>query len=608
VAYREQPTRPELVGSFGMVASTHWLASACGMSVLERGGNAMDAAVAAGFVLQVVEPHLNGPAGEVPVLLWSATDQAAHVVCGQGVAPAAATSERFSELGLSAVPGTGLLAATVPGAFGGWMALLERWGTWRLHDVLDCAIGYSSTGYPALRQIVQTVESVRELFTAEWPTSAQSWLTDAGTAPAPGSRLTNAALATTYHRLIEEAEQPGLTREAEIRRAVDVWYSGFVAEEIDRFCSSTSWADTSGRRHGGLLTAADMTAWSAQTEAPASYAYGPYTVCKTAPWGQGPVLLQQLALLSGFDLDRADLQSAEFIHLVTECAKLAFADREAWYGESAPPGLLEHVLSQSYNDERRGLIGEGSSGELRPGDLPGRRPVLPGSAGSGPSAGVGASAGAATGPSVAAGLGEPTGRGMGAMRGDTCHVDVVDRHGNMVSATPSGGWLQSSPTIPQLGFCLGTRAQMFWLEPGLPNSLTPGARPRTTLSPSLVFRDAEPWLAFGTPGGDQQDQWGLVFLLGVIHGRLGLQDAIDAPTFHSEHFPSSFYPRDAHPRRLVAESRIDPDAYAALGRKGHDVVPAGPWSLGRLSAVAREGGFLKAAANARGSQGYAAGR
>jgi len=178
----------------------------------------------------------------------------------------------------------------------------------------------------------------------------------------------------------------------------------------------------------------------------------------------------------------------------------------------------------------------------------------------------------------------------------------------MVSATPSGGWLHSSPYQPELGFCLGTRAQMFWLEPGLPNSLRPGARPRTTLSPSFAFRDGRPWMAFGTPGGDQQDQWSLAFFLSVVHGGLALQDAIDAPMFHSEHFPSSFYPRRSQPGRLIVEERLDPRVVAELRRRGHDVVVEPPWSLGRLSAVAREPDFLTAAANARGAQGYAVGR
>jgi gamma-glutamyltranspeptidase / glutathione hydrolase len=204
---------------------------------------------------------------------------------------------------------------------------------------------------------------------------------------------------------------------------------------------------------------------------------------------------------------------------------------------------------------------------------------------------------------------EPAVDSQGATRGDTCHIDVIDRFGNMVSATPSGGWLQSSPVIPSLGFGLGTRAQMFWLEPGLPNSLAPGKRPRTTLSPSLALRDGEPYLAFGTPGGDQQDQWQLQFFLFHAVFGMNLQQAIDTATWHTTHFPSSFYPRDAVPREVLIESRVGAGAVAELRRRGHLVTEVDGWSLGRLSAVSRSpDGFLRAGANPRGAQGYAVGR
>lgn len=592
-------TRPELTGDVGMVASTHWLASAAGMSVLERGGNAFDAAAAAGFVLQVVEPHLNGPGGEVPILLWSEADRAVHVVCGQGVAPAAATIDRFTDLGLDMVPGTGLLAATVPGAFGGWLEMLERWGTWRLRDVLEYAIGYADRGFVPVPGIVDTIATVAEMFQRDWPTSAATWL-PGGRVPRLGAKLANPVLAGTYQRVIAEAEARASSREGQLAAARDVWYRGFVAEAIEAFCSGTPWLDTSGEAHRGLLTGDDLARWSATVEQPVTYDYHGYTVCKTGAWGQGPVFLQQLALLSGFDLAGMGHLSADWVHTVIECAKLAFADREAWYGDGEVP--LSALLAKDYNDARRALVGGQASRELRPGSPQGRTPRLPS---------VAAAGGAADG--VVGGVGEPTVRVDGRTLGDTCHVDVVDRWGNMVSATPSGGWLQSSPTIPQLGFCLGTRAQMFWLEPGLPNSLRPGARPRTTLSPSLALRDGEPWLAFGTPGGDQQDQWTLNFFLSVVHGGLNLQAAIDAPAFHSAHFPSSFYPRERRPGAMAAEERIGGEVIAELRRRGHEVDVQGPWTLGRISAVAREGhpargGVLKAAANPRGAQGYAVGR
>lgn len=587
-------TRPELQGTVGMVASTHWLASATGMAVLERGGNAVDAAVAAGFVLQVVEPHLNGPGGDVPVLV-AAPHGPVEVFCGQGPTPAAASIERYRDLGLDLVPGTGLLAAVVPGAFGAWTLLLERRGTWRLRDVLEPAIGYAADGFPLLADTAATIARVEQLFRDDWPSSAATWLTDGGP-PAAGSRSRNPVLAQTYRRIVQEAEAAASGREQQLAAARDVFYRGFVAEAVDRWCRTQELRDSSGRRHGGLLTADDLARWEPTVEQSVSVEHAGLTIHKTGPWGQGPVLLQHLRLLEEHDLAAMGHLSVDWVHTVVETGKLAFADREAWYGDPAHVDVpLDALLSPSYADERRRLVTDTASYDLRPGSPDGRVPRLP-TIGSGVAAAVGA--------------GEPTVARDGTTRGDTCHVDVVDRDGLMVSATPSGGWLQSSPTVPELGFCLGSRAQMLWLEPGLPSSMAGGKRPRTTLTPSLATRDGVPELAFGTPGGDQQDQWQLVFLLAHLHGGLGLQEAIDAPTFHSEHAPSSFYPRQALPGRLVAEGRLAPQVLAGLRERGHDVQVVGDWTQGRLSAVGRDPrtGFLGAAANPRGMQGYAVGR
>jgi gamma-glutamyltranspeptidase/glutathione hydrolase len=564
-------TRPELRGTFGMVASTHWLATTAGMATLERGGNAFDAAVAAGLTLQVVEPHLNGPGGDLPAVFWSAERGEPLVLCAQGVAPAAATVERFRELGLDLIPGTGLLAACVPGAFDGWMVLLRDFGKLRLADVMGYAIGYAEEGHPVVPRVSEAIASVEQRFREEWTTSADVYLP----VPQPHGLFRNPALAATYGRILRDAERAGSDRDAQIQAARDCFYRGFVAAAIGDF----------SERSRGLLTSDDLARWEATIEPPVSFEYRAYTVCKTGPWSQGPVFLQQLALLDGLELEAMQFGSADYVHAVVECAKLAFADREAWYGDPDFVDVpLKTLLSRGYADERRPLIDETASRELRPG-LGGRLPRLP-----------------RTQTEVAAGVGEPT-------RGDTCHVDVVDRAGNFVSATPSGGWLQSSPVVPPLGFPLGTRAQMFWLEEGLPNSLAGGKRPRTTLSPSLALRDGEPYLAFGTPGGDQQDQWSLAFFLAHVHFEPDLQAAIDAPMFHTNHFPSSFFPREARPREVEVESRLDARAVAGLIERGHDVRLAGDWSLGRLSAAGRErDGTLRAAANPRGMQGYAVGR
>lgn len=590
-------TRPELKGTFGMVASTHWLASAAGMAVLERGGNAFDAAVAAGFTLQVVEPHLNGPGGDMPAIVYSADHDRSLVVCGQGPAPRAATIERFRQLGLEMVPGNGLLAPCVPGAMGGWLLMLREFGTWRLRDVLDFAIGYAEGGFPIVPRISAAIAGVERMFREEWAESAHIWLGGGGV-PAPGTRFRNAALAATYRRLIAEAEAAGGDRQEQVEAARRAWYEGFVAEAIDSYLRAAEVLDITGRRQRGLIGGDDMAAWSATLEDPVGFDYGEWRVLKTGPWGQGPVLLQQLALLQGFDLRGLGPGSADFIHAIVECAKLAYADREAWYGDPAfAPDLTGELLGSAYNDQRRRLVGDTASWELCPGSPGGRQPHVP-RPGQPPS------------NEDRAGLGDPTVGALGAGQGDTCHLDVVDRWGNMVSATPSGGWLQSSPAIPGLGFCLGTRAQIFTLEEGHPNALAPGKRPRTTLSPSLAFCDGHPHLAFGTPGADQQDQWSLTFFVTVANSDLDLQRAIDAPMFHTDHFPRSFYPHHAHPGRLVVEERLNPDTISELRRRGHDVRLAPGWSLGRLSAVARDrrAGWLRAAANPRFMQGYAVGR
>ncbi|KUN48696.1 gamma-glutamyltransferase family protein [Streptomyces olivochromogenes] len=603
-------TRPTLQGSFGMVSSTHWLASQSAMAVLEDGGNAYDAAVAAGFVLHVVEPHLNGPAGEVPIILAPAGGEV-RVLCGQGVAPAGATIAHYRGLGLDLVPGTGPLAAAVPGAFDAWMLLLRDHGTRSLADVMKYAIGYAEDGHPPVERVGETVESVRALFETEWTSSAEVYL-PGGKAPRPGELFRNPALAATWRRLLTEVSGES-GRVAQIEAARRVWRSGFIAEALVRQARRPT-MDTSGQRHTGTLTAADLASWSASYEAPATYDWHGWTLCKAGPWSQGPVLLQQLALLPP-RLPRYG--SAEYVHLLVEGCKLAMADREAWYGDAAEVPLDE-LLSQEYNAERRALIGHKASSELRPGSPGGRTPTISGHAREVAAGEPGFDALAVPGagePTVAGAAGEPEVARDGGTRGDTCHLDVVDRWGNMVAATPSGGWLQSNPVVPELGFPLGTRLQMAWLDEGLPNSLTPGRRPRTTLTPSLALRDGVPVMAFGTPGGDQQDQWQTHFFLAValraeVRGGLDLQGAIDAPNWHNDSFPGSFYPRGMRPGSLTVESRTDEAVVEELRRRGHDVHVAEAWSEGRLCAVARdpETGVLSAAANPRGMQGYAVGR
>jgi gamma-glutamyltranspeptidase/glutathione hydrolase len=579
-------TRPTLRGSFGMAASTHWLASSSAMAVLERGGNAFDAAVAAGFVLHIVEPHLNGPGGDL-VGIVAPVGQTPQILSGLAAAPRGASAASYRALGLDLVPGAGFLAATVPGAFDAWLLLLRDHGTWELGDVVAFALDYARQGYPVLPAVVRTIDAVAGLFGEHWHTSAEAWL-----GVRHESIARRADWAATLERLV--AAGAGTTRENRIDAVRTEWASGFVAREIAQFVR-TPHRDSSGRDHAGVITAEDVADYRASWEEPVSLEFRGARILKAGAWTQGPSLLESLAVLDGFDDERLDPSTELGVHTILEVMKLSLADRDAWYGDdgTTPLGVL---LSAEYAAGRRALVTAAASAESRPGSPDGREPRIP-IAGTSNAAGDGL-----------AGAGEPTVARDGVTRGDTCHLDIADKHGNLVSITPSGGWLQSSPHIPELGFCLGSRLQMTWLDEGLPTTLRPGQRPRTTLSPTMLLRENRPYLALGTPGGDQQDQWQLLFLLRHLVGGYDLQQAIDAPTFHTTSANESFWPRQRVPAGAVIEERIGASVLEALRARGHNVTVSGDWTLGRLSAVAREVDELRAAANPRGMQGYAVGR
>ncbi len=590
-------TRPEISGTFGVVTSTHWIASAVGMKILEQGGNAFDAAAAAGFVLNVVEPHLNGPLGDMPMLIKPATDDEPTMVCGQGPAPAGATIAHYRELGLTRIPGTGFLAAVVPGAFDAWMITLRDYGSLPLRDILKPAIHYAGKGHPVLPRVANTIAGLSDFFQQEWPSSFDTWLPN-GSAPVAGQLMRNPQLADTWQRLLDHAETVS-DRVPQIELARQAFYRGFIAETIDEFVSNTSAMDASGRCHKGVLTAQDMANWQAHYEPPLSTDYHGWSIWKGGAWTQGPTLLQTLNILSGFELP--DSTSERFVHLTVEAMKLSFADREAYYGDPLQTEIpTSQLLSAEYAEQRRKLIADAASAQQRPGRLPGYEAWADAAV---------KHASEQYQPSEQVGSGEPTMAHLTEKRGDTVHLDVIDRWGNMVSATPSGGWLQSSPVIPGLGMPLNTRAQMFWLEDGLPNSLAPGRRPRTTLSPTMARAPDGRELAFGTPGGDQQDQWQLIYLLRLVHQKMNLQEAIDAPLFHTAHFQSSFYPREVRPRHLMIEPGFGDGVVNDLRKRGHDVEVAEPWSAGRLTAASRSvDGLLNASATPRLMQAYAIGR
>ncbi|MDY6946150.1 MAG: gamma-glutamyltransferase family protein [Pseudomonadota bacterium] len=593
-------TRPELSGTFGAVASTHWIATAVGMRTLELGGNAFDAAAAMGFVLQIVEPHLNGPGGDAPILACRAHGAEPTVICGQGPSPAGATIDHFNRLELELIPGTGQLAPCVPGAFGAWMVLLRDWGTLPLRAIIEPAIHYAMHGHPLLANAADTIESMRGLFVQHWRSSADVFL-HSGKTPQAGSLFANPSLGKFYDRLLLHAEAASSARERQIEAALSFWYEGPVADAVHAFSTSMDVLDVSGRHHRGLLVADDLHGWRPPVERPLSVDHDDFKVFKCGPWSQGPVMLQCLRMLENDDLASMSPLEADYVHLVVEAIKLAMADRDAYYGDD-PTVPIEHLLSKGYASARRALITPMASQSIVPGRIDGHRGFLPA-----------VSAQAAMQSQGNLGAGEPTtGSQAGSapsQNGDTCHIDVIDRWGNMVSATPSGGWLQSNPIIPALGFALGSRMQMFWLNREHPNGLMPRKRPRTTLTPSMAFRNGAPYLAFGTPGGDQQEQWSLQLFLSHAHHGTPLQAGIDAPAMHTEHLISSFWPRKRVPGSLIVESRYSEATIRELRQRGHQVTVGGPWSEGRLSACARDVAdgrtILRAGANPRGMQGYA---
>jgi gamma-glutamyltranspeptidase/glutathione hydrolase len=589
-------TRPEILGTFGVVTSTHWIASAVGMSILEKGGNAFDAAVAAGFTLQILEPHLVGPGGDMPAIIYSKKKDKVEVICAQGPAPAGATIEHYTSEGLKLIPGDGLLATVIPGSFDGWMLMLRDYGRLSVRDVLEPAIYYAENGHPMLPRVSATIKGLAEFFEKEWSTSYETWV-PGGSVPEPHSNFKNPVLAETWKRIISEAEAKK-GREEQIEAARDAFYRGFVAEKIANYLKTAEVMDASGSRHKAVLTADDMANWSATIEEPQTCDYHGWTVAKIGPWGQGPVFLQTLSLLKDMDIASMAPDGADFVHTVTEAMKLAFADREVYYGDPDFSDIpLDHLLSDTYAATRRKLITGEASFDLRPGKVAGfeqQYDVTMDMLGADSKTGA---------------VYEPTMAHLTEKRGDTVHIDVIDREGNMVSVTPSGGWLQSSPIVPGLGFCLNSRAQMFWLKPGLPTSLAPGKRPRTTLTPSLGLYEGRPTLAFGTPGGDQQEQWQLSFFLRYVHHKMNLQAAIDQPLFHTSHFPGSFYPRTREPGGLMVEGNFSAAVLDSLRARGHKLTVAEPWTIGRLTAARRDAdGLLRAAATPRLMQAYAVGR
>jgi gamma-glutamyltranspeptidase/glutathione hydrolase len=544
--------RPIVRGTRGAIATSNYLATSAGFEILIAGGSAVDASVAAGLALHVVEPHMNGIGGETPILLYSARDRRYSAVSGQGTAPRAASLEFFRRNKIDPIPGDGLLPATIPASFDAWVTCLKRFGTMTLSEVIAPAIRLASEGFPVYPALQRSIAEHAKRFHNEWPTSAKIYL-PRGRVPRIGEILKQAQLAKTLRKLARAEREAGNDREKGLEAARHYFYAGPVARKVAQFVRENAFKDATGEFHNGLITAQDLAEYETKLERTVHIDYKGMTVHKCGPWSQGPVLLEQLRLLESYNLKKIGHNSADYVHLVTEASKLAFADREAFYGDPLYADVpLGRLLSREYARKRRELIDmKEASLTLRPGN--GQSPA--------------------------------TRRPTGSHSGDTTHLDAVDSDGNMVSATPSGGWIWGSPVIETLGFPLGTRGEMFSLDSTHPNCIAAGKRPRTTLTPSLVSSRGRPLLAFGTPGGDQQDQWALQFFLNFVEFGMNLQGALDAPSFYTRHFPSSFYPRAAEPGSLYLEGRICVGVVNELRKRGHRVVVEGDWVNGRMTAA-----------------------
>jgi gamma-glutamyltranspeptidase/glutathione hydrolase len=570
-------TRPVIMGTHGCISSSHYLATQAGFEILLAGGNAIDCAVATGLALHVVEPHMNGIGGETPIILYSAKDKRTFAISGQGPAPSGATPDYFQREHIEMIPGDGFLPATVPASFDAWITCLARFGTMTLEQVMRPALRFAKDGFPVYPTLQENIRRHSQRFLRDWPTTAETFV-PGGRVPEIGTVLKQADLARTCEHLISAERSAGSSRANGLRAARDLFYSGEIARTILEFATTHPSSDATGKPHVSLISLDDLARYESRVEDTVKVDYAGVVVHKCGPWSQGPVFLQQLRLLEGYDLRSMGCNSTDYIHVVTEAAKLAFADRERFYGDPLFADVpLETLLSKSYADKRRELIRmKKASLKLQAGDGS-RTPRRNAKDGSG---------------------------------GDTTHLDTVDAEGNMVSATPSGGWIWGSPVIKGLGFPLGTRGQMFSLDPSHPNCIAPRKRPRTTLSPTLVTSNDRALMAFGTPGGDQQDQWPLQFFLNLIEFKMNLQAAIDAPTFHTAHFPSSFYPRDSHPGRLHLENRISSRTVRQLRKRGHRILMDDGWSHGRVTAVRYDRGrrVMSAAASSRYQTAYALGR
>jgi gamma-glutamyltranspeptidase/glutathione hydrolase len=550
-----------------MVGAGNSLEVAAGAQILEKGGNAVDAGVATVLAAAITEMDHFGLGGEMPLLIRM-NGQPVVVISGVGTAPALATPEFFhsrqperweEKASMPPVPANGILAATVPGVFDGLMLALEKYGTMSFAQVVQPALGYAR-GFPT-PEIFSSYIGMSEQYLQLWPVSMKFFEPD-GHVPKPGEVFAEPSTARTLEQLIAVEKKAHGKREARIEAVRNYFYRGPIARQIDDF----------SQKNGGLLRYADMAAYHAETDTPRTTDYRGYVVNKPGFWTQGPVMLEALNILEGFDLKGMGHNSPRYLHTVVEAVKLAFADRDRYYGDPKFSRIPEEtLLSKAYAAERRKLIDpDHASMESRPGAIGGSVPMPQQSA-------------RAT-PGIA----------------DTTCVDAVDASGNVFSATPSGAWLPSV-IAGDTGIPLGTRLQsMLVNSPGHPNQIAAGKRPRVTLSPTMVFHDGKPYLALSTPGGDNQDQALLQVLLNIIDFGMTPQQAVEAPRFQTEHFYASFANHEFVPGKLNLENRIPKETADALTRLGHVVNVSGPWSNSSAPVVIEMGnGVLQGGADPR---------
>ncbi len=558
----------QVMGRHWMIAAGHPLAAQAGARVLAAGGNAIDAGVAAGMTLGVVHPDMVSFAGVAPILVHLAKTGETFEVSGVGPYPQKATADFYRTRCGGEIP-SGVLRTVVPAAPDAWCTALERWGTLSFAEAVGPALECAAQGFPLSRFSAAMTRANVERYRG-FPTSAALYLHD-GEAPAPGHRLVLTELAATISLMIEgekKARRRGRARA--IRAARDVFYKGEIARRIVDFHA----------REGGLLEARDLAEFQVDVAPALRASFRGYEVAACGFWCQGPVLLQMLNLIEPFDFTSLGHNSPRALHLLVEATKLAFADREAHYGDPKHvkvPG--DALLSKAYADVRRALIREDRAWPSMPaaGDTDAMAALRNGATASAPRA-----------------AGSP-----GSL--DTSYVAVVDAEGNGFSATPSDPNVDS-PVVPGVGCVVSPRGSQGWLVPGHPSEVAPGKRPRLTPAPAMAFKGGRLFMPFGTPGGDVQQQAMLQVFLNITAYGMSPQQAVEAPRVATRSFPDSFWPHPDFPGRLDCERGISAETRAALGDLGHLVEerPDGDWRSGAVCAVVvGADGTLMAAADPR---------